>query len=420
MELFSEPLTPLIAATTVVAIILAALIMTKSSSKRILVVGSINVDLYQRLDKGGAKFGGKPLSITPIKGMTLPAKNFLETAKVKAEAKKAGLTCKAGGEEALVLTMDGPFDQKTGGKGANAAAAAGQTFACEFIGNMGATSAAENKSLLADLKAYGNVDVKRSATLAGTPTGTAYILLFDDNDNAILLIGGANQVWPSAEELKTGPGGASLRKAISESVCVMLQREVPPYVNVVTASLAHSMGVPVMMDVGGTDAPLDEELMPYISVIAPNESELAFCSGVAVDKIDAPHVRKAVAALKAKFAAKGNTDVEVLVTLGGKGSCHFSAAWSARHATANETRVGCFPLTTSDKKPKDTTGAGDCFRGSYVGARYGEGKSVLEAMTWAAAAGACSVEVEGAMPSMPTKKMIGKRLAMKMLPLPSF
>ena len=87
--------------------------MTKSSSKRILVVGSINVDLYQRLDKGGAKFGGKPLSITPIKGMTLPAKNFLETAKVKAEAKKAGLTCKAGGEEALVLTMDGPFDQKT-------------------------------------------------------------------------------------------------------------------------------------------------------------------------------------------------------------------------------------------------------------------------------------------------------------------
>ena len=33
-------------------------------------------------------------------------------------------------------------------------------------------------------------------TLEGLPTGTAYILLFDDNDNAIVLLGGANQEPP--------------------------------------------------------------------------------------------------------------------------------------------------------------------------------------------------------------------------------
>ena len=31
--------------------------------------------------------------------------------------------------------------------------------------------------------------------LEAQPTGTAYILLFDDNDNAIALLGGANQAW---------------------------------------------------------------------------------------------------------------------------------------------------------------------------------------------------------------------------------
>ena len=59
---------------------------------------------------------------------------------------------KAGEEEAFVLTMDGPFEQKTGGKGANAAAAAGQTFACEFLGNMGAQSAKENAALTQQLQ----------------------------------------------------------------------------------------------------------------------------------------------------------------------------------------------------------------------------------------------------------------------------
>ena len=398
--------------------------LSATAGGKVLVVGSINVDLYQRLDGGKAKFGGKPLSITPIKGMTLPAASFTDTKAVKAEIGKAKMECKKGAEEAFVLTMDGPFTQKTGGKGANAAAAAGQTYSCEFIGNMGAESASENKALLADLKKFGGVDVSRSATLPKAPTGTAYILLFDDNDNAIVLIGGANQMWPSASALKSGAAGAKLRAAIDECVCVMLQREVPPYVNVVTAELAIKAGKPVFMDVGGTDAPLDEALMPFISVIAPNESELGFVSGVPVvvnnGTVDGASVRAAVAALKKRFAAKGNKAVEVLVTLGGMGSCHFDGAWSEKAAKAHETRVGCFKLQTKNGKPNDTCGAGDCFRGSYVGARYGEGRTVAEAMAWAAAAGSLAVEVEGAMPSMPPKAKIAKRAKESMMPLAKF
>ncbi len=50
------------------------------------------------------------------------------------------MKCPPGHEEAFVLKMEGPFQQLTGGKGANAAAAAGQTWDCEFVGNFGAES----------------------------------------------------------------------------------------------------------------------------------------------------------------------------------------------------------------------------------------------------------------------------------------
>lgn len=380
---------------------------------RVLVVGSINVDLYQKMTPSTIKLSGNPVDVSSIKGMTLPAKSFVENEGVAKQLKAAKLQCDAGREEDLLMKMDGPFEQKTGGKGANAAAAAGQTFGCELICNFGKASADANKMLLADLKNFGNVDTSRCGHIDG-PTGTAYILLFGDNDNAICLLGGANMSWSTS----CAAEGSPLQQAIKDSVVVMLQREVPDFVNVEVARLARSLGKPVFMDVGGTDAPLDERLIPFLSVVCPNESELTFISGVetqANGEVKKSLVREAVAALKTKFAATGNTGVEVLVTLGAHGSMHFAADW-AKGREDKECHVGRYPLSTSNRKPKDTTGAGDCYRGSYCAARYGEGKSTADAMKWAAAAGSLSVEVEGAMPSMPTRKAIEGRAKQAMLP----
>ena len=383
-----------------------------AESSRILVVGSINIDLYRRLDAdSAATFGGfeVPVPLKSVKGMTLPAASFVH--------KVPGLEGEAddGDEEALVLAMDGPFEQKTGGKGANTAAAAGQTTACEFIGNLGGASKAANAALLADLAKYGAVDVSRCAILPGVPTGTAYILRYPDNDNGIVLIGGANQRWPEAVALREGEQGARLRAAIDVCAAVMLQREVPAHVNVVTAALARARGVPVFMDVGGTDAPIDTALMSHLSVICPNESELTFISGIETrDETGAvlgKRVREAVAALKAQFGAAGNPSIEVLVTLGSGGSVYFGTDWTLD--AVDETReicMGCYRLATPDGRPVDTTGAGDCFRGSYVAARYGEGKEVLEALRWAAAASSLACEVNGAMPSMPSRDKIMARV----------
>merc|ERR1712232_496794 len=165
-----------------------------------------------------------------------------------------------------------------------------------------------------------------------------------------------------------------------------------------------------MGDVGGTDAPLDLALLPFISVIAPNESELTFISGVetTIDGIlKKDLIREAAAALKRKFADAGNASVEILVTLGKHGSVHFGSRWQNKGQDdtngllEHENVMGTYSPTPGCTL--NTTGAGDCFRGSFVAARYGEGRSVVEAMQWASAASSLSVEVAGATPSVPKR-----------------
>merc|ERR1712166_963767 len=441
-----------------------------TAPKRILVVGSVNVDLIKDVGPGKLTLAGTAIDISAVKGQTLPSSSFLNTEaiacqlsassdtaagqgleKARVEALAALQTMDKnqdgvvdatefiGGDvskdefirsdtnldgvldeqelmaraaandqaEKVVLTMEGPFTQVTGGKGANAAAAVGQTCAgggcvSEFIGQFGAASSAENIRLLVDLKKC-SVDVSRSPTVDG-PTGTAFILQYDDRDNAIVLIGGANQAWPSPQALSSQAQGEDLRSAITEAAAVMLQREIPEEINILVARLASEAGIPVIMDVGGHDRPLDPDLMPYISVIAPNESELVWISGVETTEdgeLSISKVHEAAAALRQKFADTSNPDVEVLVTLGSEGAIYFDKSGGV--TTQKGFQLGPAGVV-------DTTGAGDCYRGTFVAARYGRGMVLPAALRWAASAGSLAVEVPGAMPSMPPVDKIATRL----------
>mmetsp|Transcript_83550 Transcript_83550/g.233176 ORF Transcript_83550/g.233176 Transcript_83550/m.233176 type:complete len:106 (-) Transcript_83550:161-478(-) len=103
---------------------------------------------------------------------------------------------------------------------------------------------------------------------------------------------------------------------------------------------------------------------------------------------------------------------------------YFGGDWSAKESEGEsgllpgEIRIGAFKLATPDGTVLDTTGAGDCFRGSFVGARYGLKKTVAESMRWAAAASSLSVEVEGAMLSMPRRRKIERRLKERLVEIP--
>eukprot|EP00940_MAST-03C_sp_MAST-3C-sp2_P001897 g1897.t1 len=423
-------------------------LLRSKKTSGVLVVGSVNVDLYVDNEGKGLAFegdGGKKVvaSVDAVKGMTLPAEAFVK--KILSEKKDKAAA------EAFVLRMSGPFKQQTGGKGANTAAAAGLSSlgGSFFFGNFGASSSASNKKIMNELSRC-NVDIGRSRFLENTSTGTAYIIKYADGDNGIVLIGGANQAWSSPVSTETMQ---HLRDAISKANVLMLQREIPSHVNVVAARMAQSFGVPVLLDVGGCEEAVDPALIPFVDVVMPNESELEWISGgckvkTSDGRISMSLLRTAVSALKRSWS---RSDVDVLITLGSYGAIYFEGGSceggntkyqttahrreSLRRSTVDvledlgvesadieiakssepsmrETRQGIFPLIGSvDGKPIDTTGAGDCFRGSFAAARYGRGASVADALMYASAAASLCVMKMGAMPSMPTRNSVEAHVA---------
>ena len=56
----------------------------------------------------------------------------------------------------------------------------------------------------------------------------------------------------------------------------MLQREVPDHINLAAAQIAKHHDKLVILDMGGTDQPISEDLVRLIDYISPNEVELEF------------------------------------------------------------------------------------------------------------------------------------------------
>lgn len=49
---------------------------------------------------------------------------------------------------------------------------------------------------------------------------------------------------------------------------------------------ARSAGVQVILDVGGVDAPIPQELLNFVDILSPNESELGRLTGMPTDSFD--------------------------------------------------------------------------------------------------------------------------------------
>ena len=160
-----------------------------------------------------------------------------------------------------------------GGKGANQAAAAAsfgaQTF---FNGRFGDDDDANTIS--ATMQGFG-VDISLSQRDPTCPSGKAFIFLEPTGDNSIIIVQGTNIEGWTEENLKTD----AFEQRLKEAGAVMLQREIPDFINLEVAKMATEHNVPVLLDVGGTDAPLDPQLAPYITICWPNETELMNISG---------------------------------------------------------------------------------------------------------------------------------------------
>ncbi|MEZ0072445.1 ribokinase [Planotetraspora sp. GP83] len=259
-----------------------------------------------------------------------------------------------------------------GGKGANQAIAAARAGAeVAFVGAVG--DDAFGSGLRAALAGSG-VDTGRLRVAPG-PSGIAHIVVQDSGANSIIVVPGANGAV-------TGPTPEDA-EVIARSDALLLQLELPMEAVVAAARAAAVAGVPVVLTPAPV-VPLPGELLDAVGLIVPNEHEAAAITGLA-----APD-----AALEALL----DRVPEAVITLGSKGALYGSRDGTRLWAPA-------VPV-----KAVDTTAAGDTFAGALAVART-EGLCPEDALRFASAAAALSVQREGASTSMPHRPEIDAALA---------
>ncbi|KAF6143649.1 hypothetical protein GIB67_004178 [Kingdonia uniflora] len=166
-----------------------------------------------------------------------------------------------------------------GGKGANQAACSGKLSLCPtyFVGQVGEDA---HGKLITKALEDGGVKLDYLNTVNGVPTGHAVVMLQSDGQNSIIIVGGANMCcWPellSDEDLEV----------VRNAGIVLLQREIPDLVNIQVAKAARSAGVPVILDAGGMEGPIPLELLSFVDILSPNETELARLTGLPTDSFE--------------------------------------------------------------------------------------------------------------------------------------
>lgn len=249
-----------------------------------------------------------------------------------------------------------------GGKGAN------QAVACARSGGV------PTRMLLALGSDPFATRLEDSLTVAGVmlqvvrstlPTGTAFVCVSDEAENAITVAPGANTALRGSE-IESWLGISHL----------LLQLETPLEAVVALAKAARREGVRVVLNAAPARA-LPSELLSCLDVLIVNESELATVTGhrgsvaECLDLLDVPCV---------------------VVTLGVRGCC-------ARES-------GEVYLQSGFRVPAvDTTAAGDTFCGALV-ASQSRGESLLFALRYACAAASLACMQLGAQPSIPDRRAV--------------
>lgn len=219
------------------------------------------------------------------------------------------------------------------------------------------------------------MDTSRLLFMEDKPTGVALIEVDETtSQNTIMVI-------PSACDSITKEEVDSLKDLMAESDILLTQLETNIESIEGIISLAHEMGKFIILNTAPIQ-PVDGELLSKVSMVTPNEVEASILTGIKV-------VDEASAARAAEwFIAAGVPNV--IITMGSQGVY-------IRTEDMNQM------ISAYSVNAVDTTGAGDAFNGGLVAA-LSEGKEMLDAIMYANAVAALSVQQLGATPSMPWKE----------------
>ena len=266
------------------------------------------------------------------------------------------------------------FSTAAGGKGANQAVAAARAGGnVTFVARLGTDDFANHT--LADLE-KDNINTDFVVRDKNAPSGVAQIMVADNGENCIAVASGANN--------SLSPDDVSrAEKEIAESKILLLQLEIPVETVKQTILLGKKLGVPTILNPAPA-AFFDRNVLSDVSIITPNEHEAALLSGIEISGKSS--------AQKAANKLHNFGIAVVIITLGANGVCVVSEKCNKFFPAFNVTAV-------------DTTAAGDVFNG-VLAVFLAEGKELEEAVLFANAASALSVQKAGAQPSIPFRKDI--------------
>ncbi|AAK88602.1 ribokinase [Agrobacterium tumefaciens] len=262
-------------------------------------------------------------------------------------------------------TLEAPtFEMGCGGKGANQAVAAARLGAeVMMVTRVGDDVFADNT--IRNLASFG-VDTRHVVKVSGKSSGVAPIFVEQSGENSILIVKGANADLLPVEVDKAAAD-------LKECGLILMQMEVPVETVYHTIEFAAQNGIETILNPAPAAANLDPERIRQVTFLVPNESELALLSGLPTDT-DEDIVRAA-----RSLIARGIRTV--IVTLGARG---------ARMITSDEI-VNIEPVKVT---PRDTTGAGDAFIGSFA-RFYAETREVVSSLKKASLYAAHSITRPG-------------------------
>lgn len=272
--------------------------------------------------------------------------------------------------------IGGKFSSAAGGKGANQAVAAARAGGnVTFIGRVGSDIFGE--TALDGFRKDGlNVDnvIKDQVE----PSGVALIFVDENGENSIAVASGANGAL-SSQDIK------NCEKIISKADILLMQLETPMDTIETAAKIAAKNNVKVILNPAPAQK-LNNELLKYVSIITPNETEAELLVGFPI--ANEKDAEKAAIVLN-EFGIK-----TVIITLGSKGAFVLSDSFN-----------GVVPAFSV--KAIDTTAAGDVYNGALA-VSLSEDKNIRDAVIFASAAAALSVTKMGAQTSAPRKEDIDK------------
>lgn len=272
----------------------------------------------------------------------------------------------------------GLFAEGPGGKGSNQAIGAARLGAdvsfLTAIGNDDFGRAAR------DLWRREGVDA-HPVVAADASTMVGFILVDPTGENCISIAPGALDEL-NAESIEP------FRSVIADADILVVSLEIPLGAATAALRIGREVGTRTLLNPAPA-LPLPDDVWPLVDIITPNQTEAPVLLGLA-----AGHGLTDDALIAELCRRTGGL---AILTRGGHGALVSAAAGTFEiPAVRVETVV-------------DTTGAGDAFTAALAVA-IAEGRLLLDAAAFAAAAGAHAVTIAGVIPSLPTREHLNAEI----------